>query len=86
MTCGHSRLSGFRCHVAILGARRSLSALVFAAFLTKLAKHLALLVCLAIVGQATGRAALGQLTILLLAVAATLIHGLGQTLKRRSIQ
>jgi hypothetical protein len=68
----------------VLGARRSLSPLVFAAFLTKLAKHLALLVCLAIVGQATGRAALGQLTILLLAVAASLIHGLGQTLKRRS--
>ncbi len=69
---------------AILGARRSLSRLVLAAFLTKLAKHLALLVCLAIVGQATGRAALGQLTILLLAIAATLIHGLGEALKRRS--
>jgi hypothetical protein len=68
----------------ILAVRRSLSALVFATFLTKLAKHLALLVCLAILGQATGRAALGQLTILLLAVAASLIHGLGQTLKRRS--
>lgn len=66
-----------------LGARRSLSPLVFAAFLTKLAKHLALLVCLAIVGQASGRAALGQVTILLLAVAATVIHQLGQTLKRR---
>jgi len=68
----------------VLAPRLSLSALVFAAFLTKFAKHLALLVCLAIVGQATGRVALGQLTILLLAVAATLIHGLGQTLKRRS--
>jgi len=68
----------------ILGARLSLSALVFAAFLTKLAKHLALLVCLAIVGQANGRAAWGQVTILLLAVAATVIHQLGQALKRRS--
>ena len=68
----------------ILATRRSLPPLVFAAFLTKLAKHLALLVCLAIVGQATGRAAFGQLTILLLAVAAALIHGLGQNLKRRS--
>ena len=67
-----------------LGARRPLPPLVFATFLTKLAKHLALLVCLAIVGQATGRAALGQVTILLLAVAATVIHQLGQTLKRRS--
>jgi hypothetical protein len=68
----------------VLAFRRSLSALVFGAFLTKLAKHLVLLVCLAIVGQATGRAALGQLTILLLAIAASLIHGLGQMLKRRS--
>jgi len=67
-----------------LGARRPLSPLVFVAFLTKLAKHLALLVCLAVVGQATGRAALGQVTMLLLAVAATVIHQLGQTLKRRS--
>lgn len=68
----------------VLATRRSLSSLVFAAFLTKLAKHLALLVCLAIVGQATGRAAFGQLTILLLVVAAVLMHGLGQSLKRRS--
>lgn len=69
---------------ASLVVRRSPSTIVFAAFLTKLAKHLALLVCLAIVGQATGRAALGQRSILLLVVAAAAIHGLGQTLKRRS--
>ena len=68
----------------VLATRRSLSPLVVAAILTKFAKHLALLVCLAIVGQATGRAAFGQLTILLLTVAAALIHGLGQSLKRRS--
>ncbi|MGZ9262382.1 MAG: hypothetical protein ACXW6V_23175 [Candidatus Binatia bacterium] len=69
---------------AYLCACRAPSAIVFAAFLTKLAKHLALLVCLAIAGQATGRVALGQRSILLLVVAAALIHGLGQTLKRRS--
>ena len=69
---------------SVLGARHPLSVLVFAAFLTKLAKHLALLVCLAIVGQATGRAVLGQVTILLLALAATVIHQVGQTLKRSS--
>jgi len=69
---------------AFVSACRSPSTIAFAAFLTKLAKHLALLVCLAIVGQATGRAALGQRSILLLVVAAALIHGLGQTLKRRS--
>jgi hypothetical protein len=66
-----------------LGCRRSPSAIVFAVFLTKLAKHLALLACLAIVGQATGRAALGQRSILLLVVCATLAHTLGRTLKRR---
>jgi len=69
---------------SVLGARRPLSSLAFAAFLTKLGKHLALLVCLAISTQASGRAAFGQLTILLLAVAAALIHGLGQALKRRA--
>jgi len=69
---------------ASLGLRRSPSAIVFAAFLTKLAKHLALLVCLAIVGQATGRVALGQRSILLLVMGAALINALGQTLKRRS--
>ena len=68
----------------LLGARSAPAKLVVAAFLIKLAKHLALLVCLAIVGQASGRAAFGQLTIALLALAAALIHGLGQTLKRRS--
>jgi len=69
---------------AYLCACRAPSAIVFAAFLTKLAKHLALLVCLAIAGQAAGRAALGQRSILLLVVAAALIHGLGRMLKRRS--
>jgi hypothetical protein len=68
----------------LLGARSSPAKLVFAAFLIKLAKHLALLVCLAIVGQATGRAPFGQLTILLLAVVAALIHCLGQSVKWRS--
>jgi len=66
------------------GCRRSPSTIVFAAFLTKLAKHLALLACLAIVGAATGRVALAQPAILGLAVCAVLVHTLGQTLKRRS--
>jgi hypothetical protein len=68
----------------LLGARSAPAKLVIAAFLIKLAKHLALLVCLAIVGQASGRAAFGQLTILLLAIGAALIHCLGQTVKRLS--
>jgi len=69
---------------AALVVRRSPSTIVFAAFLTKLAKHLALLACFAIVGEASGRAALGQSTIFLLVLASALIHGLGQTLKRRA--
>jgi hypothetical protein len=69
---------------ASLGGRRSPSAIVFAAFLIKLAKHFALLACLAIVGQATGGAALPQPAVLGLVVCAALLHALGQTLKRRS--
>ena len=65
------------------GGRRSPSSIVFATFLIKLAKHLALLACLAIVGQAIGRAALPQPVVLGLIVCAALVHTLGQTLKRR---
>ena len=65
------------------GGRRSPSTIVCAAFLKKLAKHLALLACLAIVGQATGRVALGQPSILLLIAGAALIHAVGQALERR---
>jgi hypothetical protein len=66
-----------------LGGRRSPSAIVFAAFLTKLAKHLALLACLAIAGQATGRAALGPPAILFLIICAALLHSVGLALKPR---
>ena len=54
-----------------------------AAFLSKLAKHLALLACLAIVGESTGRFVLGQTAILLLVVSAALLHSAGRTLQRR---
>ena len=57
--------------------------IVVSAFLTKLAKHLALLACLAIAGQATGRAALGQPAILILIICAALLHTVGLALKRR---
>lgn len=66
-----------------LGGCRSASSIVFAAFLTKLAKHLALLACLAIVGQTTGRAAFGALSIAVLVAGAALIHAVGQALERR---
>ena len=54
-----------------------------AAFLSKLAKHLAVLACLGIVGQSSGRFALGQTAILILVVAAALLHSAGRTLQRR---
>jgi len=73
-------------HASFGRRRRSPSSIVCAAFLTKLAKHLALLACLAIVGAATGRAALGQRAILLLVVGAALIHAIGQALERRRRQ
>ena len=68
---------------ASLGDRRSPSAIVFAAFLIKLAKHLALLAGLAVVGQATSGAAVPQPAVLGLVVCAALVHTLGQILERR---
>ena len=54
---------------------------VFRAFcstsLTKIAKHLALLACFMIIGDATGQPLLGQLGILILVVLAALIHSVG---------
>ncbi|HXV80897.1 MAG TPA: hypothetical protein VEG60_13550 [Candidatus Binatia bacterium] len=54
-----------------------------AAFLSKLAKHLALLACLAIVGESSGRFVMGQAAILLLVVSAALLHSAARTLQRR---
>jgi hypothetical protein len=54
-----------------------------AAFLSKLAKHLALLACLAIVGESSGRFVLGQTVILFLVVSAALLHSAGRVLQRR---
>jgi len=61
---------------------RIVSSCVIAAFLAKLANHLVVLACLAILGQATGRLSAGRFSIFLLVVAA-LAHGVGQTLKPR---
>jgi len=51
---------------------------VIAPFLLKLAKHLALLACLIIVGRATGRFAASELAIFLFVFAAALLHILGR--------
>jgi len=59
------------------------SLIVAAAFLTKLAKHLALLACLMTVGQATGRTAIGPLVIFLLVILATSLYSIGRALRRR---
>ena len=53
------------------------------AFLSKLAKHLAVLACLGIVGETSGRLAIGQLGIFLLVVCAALAHSVARTLQRR---
>jgi predicted PurR-regulated permease PerM len=56
---------------------------VGAAFLTKLAKHLALLACLMIVSQAAGRPVLGQLGIFITVLLAAFVHSAGRTVPRR---
>lgn len=66
------------------GAKRfHASTCVVAAFLTKLAKHLALIACFMIVGAASGRVAVSQTGIFITVVAAALLHSLGRILDRR---
>lgn len=52
-------------------------------FLSKLAKHLAVLACLGIVGETSGRFAIGQIGIFLLVLSAALVHTGARTLQRR---
>jgi hypothetical protein len=56
---------------------------VTAAVLTKLAKHLAILASLTILGQVTGRIAVSQLAIFILVVLAALSRTIGCTLQLR---
>ena len=51
--------------------------------LSKLAKHLAVLACLGIVGETSGRLVIGQMGIFLLVVSAAVLHSAGRTLQRR---
>lgn len=51
--------------------------------LKKVSKHLALLVCLLILGQATGRYQVGQIVIFGLTLASALLHSLGRLLQDR---
>ena len=59
------------------------SACVSAAFLVKLAKHLALVACLMIIGAAPGRVAASETGIFLTVVCAALLHSIGRILDRR---
>jgi hypothetical protein len=61
--------------------RHSLSPI--AAILTKLAKHLALIACLMIVGEASGRLNLGEVAIFLIVVAAVALHSFAKAIERR---
>lgn len=57
---------------------------VLGAFLIKVAKHLALLASLVIVGSATGRATVDELGIFLLVSASAALYSIGRSLERRS--
>jgi len=57
---------------------------VTSVLLSKVAKHLALLACLMIVGKATGRFTIGELGIFLLTIFATMAHLFGRALSPRS--
>ena len=54
-----------------------------AVFLSKVAKHLALLACLLIVGKATGRLTTGQFVIFCLTIFASVAHLAGRALAPR---
>ena len=54
-----------------------------APFLLKLAKHVALLACLLLVGKARGEPTIGPLGILLVIIGAALIHSVGRRLQIR---
>ena len=51
--------------------------------LAKLAKHLALLASVLIIGGALGKSFSGQIAVFIVIVAATLVHSIARTLQRR---
>lgn len=59
------------------------SVCVGAAFLVKLAKHLALIACLMIIGAAPGRVTANETGIFLTVACAALLHSIGRILDRR---
>jgi hypothetical protein len=59
------------------------SGYVSGALLIKLAKHLALMTCLLIIGQPIGRFAVSQLDVFLMVLTAAVLHSIGRVLQRR---
>lgn len=72
-------------HVETIGVRRRHDgiAAVASVLLIKVAKHLALLACLMIIGKATGRVTIGELGIVFLTIFAATTHLLGRALALR---
>ena len=56
---------------------------VIGAFLIKLAKHLALMTCLLIIGEPIGRFAVSQLALFLMVLTAAVLHSIGRVLQCR---
>ena len=59
------------------------SACAVAPILAKLAKHLALLASVLIIGGALGKSFSAQISVFIVVVAATLLHSIARTLQRR---
>ena len=71
----------FATSIAPGSPRLSLS--LISGILTKLAKHLALIACLMIVGEASGRSSLGEVIIFLIVLASVAVHSFARALQRR---
>ena len=56
---------------------------VIGAFLIKLAKHLALIACLMIIGQPIGSFAVSQVGLFLMVLTAAVLHSIGRVLQGR---
>src|SRR5215831_7898 len=65
------------------GLHHAYASVTSSTFLTKLAKHLALLACLMIVGQVADQSVIGKLGIFLTIVVAAVSHSTGIALRRR---
>jgi hypothetical protein len=79
----HDRSNGGMLSGPLAPRHRHLTTSVTAVFFTKLAKHLVVLACFAIIGRATGRFDASELTIFFIVACAALFHSAGRMLQRR---